>query len=227
MLTPLAVGPGQPFPYISGLSLSLAVFVQDPESGEERFARVKIPEGLPRFLAVGRDGLYLPLEQVIAHFLARLFPGASVIERAVFRVTRDADFEVSDDAADLLEAVESELRKRRFGDVVRVEVSSSASDQMVEQLKNGLAVDESQVYRIESPLDLSELMELALLDRPDLKDEPRVPVVPPRFAGAQSRPLRCSTRFVVATSSSTSPMTRTVPASRRSPRRPLRIRTSS
>ena len=188
VLTPLAVGPGQPFPYISGLSLSLAVFVQDPESGEERFARVKIPEGLPRFFAVGREGLYIPLEQVIAHFLARLFPGVSVVERAVFRVTRDADFEVSDDAADLLEAVETELRKRRFGDVVRVEVSSSASDQMVEQLKNGLAVDESQVYRIESPLDLSELMELALLDRPELKDDARVPVVPPRFAGAQSQP---------------------------------------
>lgn len=188
VLTPLAVGPGQPFPYISGLSLSLAVFVQDSESGEERFARVKIPEGLPRFLSVGSDGLYVPLEQVIAHFLARLFPGVSVVERAVFRVTRDADFEVSDDAADLLEAVETELRKRRFGDVVRVEVSSSASEQMVERLTNGLAVDDSQVYRIESPLDLADLMELAQLDRPDLKDEPHMPVVPPRFAGAQSRP---------------------------------------
>ena len=107
VLTPLAVGPGQPFPYISGLSLSLAVFVADPESGEERFARVKIPEGLPRFLAVAREGLYVPLEQVIAHFLARLFPGVAVVERAAFRVTRDADFEVSDDAADLLEAVET------------------------------------------------------------------------------------------------------------------------
>ncbi|MBA3375612.1 MAG: polyphosphate kinase 1 [Actinobacteria bacterium] len=188
VLTPLAVGPGQPFPYISGLSLSLAVFVADPESGEERLARVKIPEGLPRFLAVGRAGLYVPLEQVIAHFLARLFPGVAVVERAAFRVTRDADFEVSDDAADLLEAVETELRKRRFGDVVRVEVSSSASEQMVERLADGLGVDGSQVYRIESPLDLADLMELALLDRPDLKDEARVSVVPPRFAGAQSRP---------------------------------------
>ncbi|MGI8478848.1 MAG: polyphosphate kinase 1, partial [Gaiellaceae bacterium] len=188
VLTPLAVGPGQPFPYISGLSLSLAVFVADPESGEERLARVKIPEGLPRFLAVGRAGLYVPLEQVIAHFLARLFPGVAVVERAAFRVTRDADFEVSDDAADLLEAVETELRKRRFGDVVRVEVSSSASEQMVERLADGLGVDGSQVYRIESPLDLADLMELALLDRPDLKHEARVSVVPPRFAGAQSRP---------------------------------------
>ena len=190
VLTPLAVGPGQPFPYISGLSLSLAVFVADPETGEERFARIKIPEGLPRFLALGENGLFIPLEQVIAHFLPRLFPGIAVVERAVFRVTRDADFEVSDDAAALLEAVESELRKRRFGDVVRVEVSSSASDQMVDRLTLGLGADLVQVYRIESPLDLSELIELATLDRPDLKDEPRVPVVPPRLVGAQTLPAR-------------------------------------
>src|SRR5919106_41832 len=185
VLTPLAVGPGQPFPYISGLSLSLAMFVADPETAEERFARVKIPEGLPRFVEIGERGLYVPMEQVIAHFLPTLFPGASVVERAVFRVTRDADFEVSDDAADLLEAVESQLRKRRFGDVVRVEVSSSASDEMVERLARGLGADESQIYRIESPLDLADLMELSQLDRPDLKYDPWVPVISPRLAGAQ------------------------------------------
>ena len=190
VLTPLAVGPGQPFPYISGLSLSLAVFVADPDTAEERLARVKIPEGLPRFLTVGQDGLYVPLEQVIAHFLPQLFPGVSVVERAVFRVTRDADFEVSDDAADLLEAVEIELQKRRFGDVVRVEVSASASEQMVERLSRGLDADESQIYRIESPLDLADLMELALLERPDLVDEAHVPVVPPRLGGAQTEPAR-------------------------------------
>ena len=100
MLTPLAVGPGQPFPYISGLSLSLAVFVADPESGEERFARVEDPRGSPA-LPRGRRARasYVPLEQVIAHFLPRLFPGVTIVERAAFRVTRDADFEVSDDAA--------------------------------------------------------------------------------------------------------------------------------
>jgi polyphosphate kinase len=190
VLTPLAVGPGQPFPYISGLSLSLAVFVADPESGEERFARVKIPEGLPRFLEIGGRGLYLPLEQVLAHFLPALFPGALIVERAMFRVTRDADFELSDDAADLLEAVESQLRKRRFGDVVRVEVSSSASAEMVDRLTHGLGADETQIYRIESPLDLSELGELATLDRPDLKFEPWVPVVPPRLIPAQTDPPR-------------------------------------
>src|ERR671919_7143 len=190
VLTPLAVGPGQPFPYISGLSLSLAMFVADPETAEERFARVKIPEGLPRFVEIGDRGLYVPMEQVIAHFLPALFPGATIVERAAFRVSRDADFEVSDDAADLLEAVESQLRKRRFGDVVRVEVSSSASDEMVERLARGLGADESQIYRIESPLDLADLMELSQLDRPDLKYEPWLPVVPPRLAVAQSEPAR-------------------------------------
>ena len=186
VLTPLAVGPGQPFPYISGLSLSLAIFAEDPEIGEERFARVKIPEGLPRFYELGGRGLYVPLEQIIAHFLPSLFPGVDIVERAVFRVTRDADFEVSDDADDLLEAVETQLRRRRFGDVVRVEVSSSASSEMVARLQSGLGADETQIYRVESPLDLSELRELVAVDRPDLKFEPWIPVIPPRLAMAQS-----------------------------------------
>jgi polyphosphate kinase len=190
VLTPLAVGPGQPFPYISGLSLSLAVFVADPETGEERFARVKIPEGLPRFVEIGDRGLFVPMEQVIAHFLPTLFPGATIVERAAFRVSRDADFEVSDDAADLLEAVESQLRKRRFGDVVRLEVSSRASDEMVERLALGLEAEESQIYRIDSPLDLADLAELTRLDRPDLKYDPWVPVIPPRLTGAQSDATR-------------------------------------
>jgi polyphosphate kinase len=185
VLTPLAVGPGQPFPYISGLSLSLAIFAEDPEVGESRFARVKIPEGLPRFFEVD-DGLYIPLEQIIAHFLPTLFPGVEIVERAVFRVTRDADFEVSDDADDLLEAVETQLRRRRFGDVVRVEVSSSASSEMVARLQSGLEADETQVYRVESPLDLSELREIAELDRPELKHTPWIPAIPPRLAAAQS-----------------------------------------
>src|SRR6202007_3387188 len=114
VLTPLAVGPGQPFPYISALSVSLAIFVRDPETGEERFARVKVPEGLPRFLSIGDGGHFIPLEQVLMHFLPSLFPGMDIVERSVFRVTRDADLEVSDEADDLLEAVEVELRRRRF-----------------------------------------------------------------------------------------------------------------
>ncbi len=186
ILTPLAVGPGRPFPYISGLSLSLGVFVADPETGEERFARVKIPEVLPRFVEIGKRGLYVPLEQVVAHFLPSLFPGATIVERAVFRVTRDADFEVSDDASDLLEAVESELRKRRFGDVVRLEVSSSASAAMVGRLQDGLEADETQVYRVDTLLDLADLKELAALDRADLKVQAWVPVIPPRFLRAQT-----------------------------------------
>ena len=186
VLTPLAVGPGQPFPYISGLSLSLAIFAEDPDLGESRFARVKIPEALPRFFDLGGRGLYVPLEQIIAHFLPALFPGVEIVERAVFRVTRDADFEVSDDAADLLEAVESQLRRRRFGDVVRVEVSSSASSEMVSQLQGGLGADETQIYRVESPLDLSELMELVTIERPELQYEPWIPVIQARLGAAQS-----------------------------------------
>ncbi len=183
VLTPLAVGPGQPFPYISGLSLSLAVQAVDPETGEERFARVKVPEGLDRFVDTGKR--LVPLEAVIAHFLPMLFPGMEIAERAVFRVTRDADFEVSDDADDLIEAVESELRRRRFGDVVRVEVSASASVGMLERLRDGLDVRPEQVYEIEGSLDLADLTQLTKLDRPDLKDEPLVPVTQPRLARAK------------------------------------------
>ncbi|HEY7017092.1 MAG TPA: polyphosphate kinase 1 [Gaiellaceae bacterium] len=182
VLTPLAVGPGQPFPYISGLSLSLGLFVRDPETGEERFARVKVPELLPRFFPIGSRGLYVPLERVIRHFLAWLFPMMEVIEVTVFRVTRDADFAVSDEADDLLEAVELELRRRRFGEPVRVEVSGSCSVRMLEQLKSGLDIADDQIYLVPGLLDLADLEEFFSLDRPDLKEEPWVPVVPTRFA---------------------------------------------
>jgi polyphosphate kinase len=181
ILTPLAVGPGQPFPYISALSISLAVFVTDPDTGEQRFARVKIPEGLPRFVEIGERGLFIPLERVIAHFLSLLFPQMEIAERAIFRVTRDADFEVSDEADDLLEAVELELRRRRFGDAVRLEVSSSASKAMVERLKSGLGVEDDQVYAVSGLIDLSEVSQIAQLDRPELKNEPWIPITPPRF----------------------------------------------
>jgi polyphosphate kinase len=181
VLTPLAIGPGQPFPYISPLSLSLGLFVRDPESGEERLARVKVPEGLPRFVAVGDRGLYVQLEDVITHFLASLFPQMEIGACAVFRLTRDADFEVSDEADDLLEAVQLELRRRRFGDVVRVEVAASTEPELLERLKRGLHVDDDQVYLVPGPLALADAMQLTELDRPDLKDEPWVPVIPSRF----------------------------------------------
>jgi polyphosphate kinase len=182
VLTPLAVGPGQPFPYISGLSISLAVFVRDPETGAERFARVKVPEGLPRFVSVGTRGIRIPLERVISHFLPALFPGMEVLERTLFRVTRDADFEVSDEADDLLEAVEVELRRRRFGEIVRMEVSSSTSQAMLARLQTGLGVPDDEVYPIRGPLDLADAWEIALIDRPDLRDDTWVPVTREPFA---------------------------------------------
>jgi polyphosphate kinase len=181
ILTPLAVGAGQPFPYISPLSLSLGIFVRDPETAEERFARVKVPELLPRFLSIGDRGLFIPLERVIRHYLPRLFNGMEIAECCTFRVTRDADFEVSDEADDLLEAVEDELRRRRFGDVVRVEISGSVSSRMLDRLKHGLRATDDQIYLIAGLLDLAELQELVRLDRPDLKDEPWFPIVHPRF----------------------------------------------
>ncbi len=183
VLTPLAVGAGQAFPYISGLSLSLGVLAVDPDSAEERFARVKVPEGLDRFVDAGTR--LVPLESVIAHFLPSLFPGMEISERVLFRVTRDADFEVSDDADDLLEAVEVELRRRRFGDVVRVEVSASASVGMLDRLREGLDVRDDQIYEIEGLLDLADLMQLTRLDRPDLKPEPWAPITQPRLARAK------------------------------------------
>jgi polyphosphate kinase len=181
MLTPLAVGPGQPFPYISGLSLSLGVFVRDPERGEERFARVKVPEALQRFVALSKRNYLIPLEAVIAHHLTSLFPQMEIAETAAFRVTRDADFAVSDEADDLLEAVELELSRRRFGDAVRLEVSESMSERMLERLTSGLGLAADQVFRIQGLLDLADLAELTALDRPDLKDEPWVPRTPAAF----------------------------------------------
>jgi polyphosphate kinase len=187
VLTPLAVGPGQPFPYISGLSMSLGVFVREPDAGEDRFARVKVPEVLPRFLPVGTRGLLVPLEDAIAHFLGWLFPGMEVTEHVVFRVTRDADFEISDEADDLLEAVEVELRRRRFGDVVRLEVAKTASPAMVQRLRDGLDVSEGQTYFIDGPLDLADLKQIADIDRPELRYEPWMPVTRPRLAGSNGR----------------------------------------
>jgi polyphosphate kinase len=187
VLTPLAVGPGQPFPYISGLSLSLALRARDPESGEERFARVKVPEGLPRFVRAGSEGRLVPHEAVLAHFLPRLFPGMEVVEHAFFRVTRDADFELSDEADDLLEAVELELRRRRFGDVVRVEVSGGLSEELLGWLEHGLGVTDLQVYPIDGLLDLADLTQLSKSGRPDLKFEPWVPVTRTRLAPSSDR----------------------------------------
>jgi polyphosphate kinase len=182
VLTPLAVGPGQPFPYISGLSLSLGLLVRDPDSGEERFARVKVPELLPRFLTIGERGMRVALEHVIAHFLPTLFPKMEIVECAAFRVTRNADLEVSDEADDLLEALELELRRRRFGDAVRVEVAEAMSEEMRTRLLRGLGVERDQVAPVDGLLDLADLTELTGVNRPDLKDEPWLAVTQPRIA---------------------------------------------
>jgi polyphosphate kinase len=189
VLTPLAVGPGQPFPYISGLSLSLGVAVRDPETAEERFARVKVPEGLPRFVGIGGRGLLIPLETVLAHFLPWLFPEMDVAERTTFRLTRDGDTEFSDDADDLLEAVESELRKRRFGAVVRLEVSSSVSRTMLSRLEERLGVARDSIYPVRGLLDLADVGQLYSLDRPDLKYEPWVPYTQRRLANPADEDL--------------------------------------
>ncbi len=129
-LTPLAVGPGLPFPYISGLSLNLGLIVRNPETREQRFARVKVPPGLPRLMPL--DGHLVPLEQLMSAYIDRLFPGMDVAECVQFRVTRDADFDISEDADDLLGAVEDQLRQRRFGHVVRLEIQEGASPMILE-----------------------------------------------------------------------------------------------
>src|SRR5262249_9086637 len=174
VLTPPAVGPGQPFPYSSGLSLSLGVLVRDDASGEERFARVKVPEGLPRFVQAGSSGLRLPLEVVIGYFLGTLFPEMEILERVAFRLTRDGDTEISDDADDLLEAVESELRNRRVGAGVRLDGSASTSPPMPPRLEPRLGTSPPVVSPVKGMLDLEDLGQLSSLDRPALKYPPWV-----------------------------------------------------
>jgi len=180
VLTPLAVGPGRPFPYISNLSLSIGVFVRDPVSDVETFARVKVPkEVLPRFVPIG-DGAFAPLEAVIARRLDELFPGMEILRHDFFRVTRDADFTVSDEADDLLRAVEDELRRRRFGEVVRLEVASTMDPDMREYLIEQLAIDETQVIDVDGLLDLNDLWSLTDIEgHRDLRYEPWTPEVPP------------------------------------------------
>ena len=143
---------------------------------------MKVPELLPRFLAVGSRGLHLPLEKVIRHFLPQLFPKMEIVECTTFRVARNADFEVSDEADDLLEAVELELLRRRFGEVVRLEVAASASARMLAQLQTGLGITEQETYAVEGLLDLVDVGQFADLPRPDLKYEPWSGITHPRFA---------------------------------------------
>jgi polyphosphate kinase len=183
VLTPLAVGPGRPFPYISNLSLSIAVWLRDPVTRSETFARVKVPkEVLPRFVDIG-GRTFVPLEAVIARHLDELFPGMEILRHDYFRVTRDADFTVSDEADDLLRAVEDELRRRRFGEVVRLEVSASMDDDMREYLIEQLAIEEEQEVDVDGLLDLNDLWDLYGIDGlRELRDPPWSPVTQPAFA---------------------------------------------
>jgi len=173
VVTPLAVDPSHPFPYISNLSLNLAVFVRHPESRVTRFARVKVPPILPRFVVMPDGERFVPLEQVIAAHLGELFPGMEILAHFPFRVTRNADMEIEEEEAqDLLEVLESELTRRRFGRVVRVEVDQYMSTEALDLLGKEMGIGSEDVYQVDGPLDVAGLWSLVELDRPDLKWEP-------------------------------------------------------
>jgi polyphosphate kinase len=184
VLTPLAVDPAHPFPYISNLSLNLAIMVRDPALGEDRFARVKVPPLLPRFVALPEGERFVPLEQVIAAHLDALFPGMQVLGHHVFRVTRDTDFELSDESEDLLSAIEVVLQQRtKFGRSVRLEVDTSMTSEVLDLLCRELELTPAEVSVIDAPLDLGGLWSLYELPRDDLKYPPWRGVVPPGLEG--------------------------------------------
>ena len=188
VLTPLAVDPAHPFPFVSGLSLNLAVTVRQPEDGGQHFARIKVPDNVDRFVELARrEGTadivrFLPMEELIAAFLPVLFPGMDIVEHHAFRITRNADFEVEEDRdEDLLQALERELARRRFGSPVRLEVSDDMTESMLELLLRELDVDTGDVIEVPGLLDLSSLWQIYGQDRPSLKDRPFVPATPPAF----------------------------------------------
>nr|WP_244963350.1 RNA degradosome polyphosphate kinase [Actinomyces trachealis] len=195
VLTPLAVDPSHPFPYISGLSLNLAVIVRNPQSGKEHFARVKVPQSLPRLIPVPvlegssevQGQVFIPLEVVIAQHLDHLFPGMEVIEHHTFRVTRNENLEVEeDDAENLLKAMEKELERRRFGAVVRVEVEDTISSFARRYLVRALGLNDSDVFALPAPLDLKCMNILHDLDVPELKYPRFVPVTAAGLAAHES-----------------------------------------
>ena len=186
VLTPLAVDPAHPFPYISGLSLNLAVTIRNPDTGEEHFARVKVPPIFPRFVTLG-DHRFVPLEDVIAAHLDQLFPGMEVLQHHTFRVTRNEDLEVEeDDAENLLKALERELQRRRFGSPVRLEVEESMDEHVLELLVSELDVSTNEVFHLPGPLDLTGLHGIADLDRPELKYPAFVPHTHSHLAEVES-----------------------------------------
>ncbi len=190
VVTPLAVDPAHPFPYISNLSLNLAIFVRNPETGIAKFARVKIPPILPRFVVLPDGERVVPLEQVIAAHLDSLFPGMEVVRHDVFRVTRNADLEIEEDeGGDLLMTIESELTQRRFGRVVRLEVHPDIPGEVLDLLMREMGAGEEDVYRIDGPLDLSGLWSIYDLEQPGLRFEPFQGVTPPRLSASATEPI--------------------------------------
>ena len=186
VLTPLAVDPAHPFPYISGLSLNLAVLLRDRDSDREHFARVKVPPVLPRYVPVA-EARFVLLEDVIAAHLPELFPGLDVLETHAFRVTRNEDLEVEEeDVENLLQALERELLRRRFGPPVRLEVEETMSGRVLDLLLRELGIGEPELYRVPGPLDLGGLWPIADLDRPNLKSEGFIPTTHPRLRGGDS-----------------------------------------
>jgi polyphosphate kinase len=194
VLTPLAVDPGHPFPYISNLSLSLAVEIRDPVTLEDHFARVKVPRSLPRWVRFGRANQFVPLEQLIGVNLRALFPGMEVLNWYAFRITRNSDIELlhSEEPDDLLETIEEQVFLRRFGEVVRLEVQTGTPHSMrallIEELRDdrlppNATLTEADVHEMGPLLELGDLRELAQLEIPELRDPPLVPVTPPRLRG--------------------------------------------
>ena len=195
VLTPLAVDPGHPFPFVSNLSLSLAVEVRDPDSQERKFARVKVPEGLPRFVPLDTadkraslsSARFLPLEQLIEAHLSQLFPELAILGAYPFRVTRDMDFEIlAEEAVDLMSIIDRELRKRRFGACVRLEIDRDIPGHIRRMLLEKLEIDQEDLYETSGLLGLSALLPLALLERPDLRDPPLSPRMPAQLAEQES-----------------------------------------
>ena len=183
VVTPLTVDPSHPFPYISNLSLNVGVEVRNRNDDTARFARVKVPPNVSRLLPLPGGDRFIPLEQTLSAFIDELFPGMDVGEPCIFRVTRDADLALDDDAADdLLLALQEELRRRRFLPVVRLEIDSRTSEGPVERLTEELGLSADDVYRFAGPLGLDCLWAIHALDRPELHDEPWTPLVPQAFA---------------------------------------------
>src|ERR1700759_4473967 len=194
VLTPLAVDPAHPFPFVSGLSLNLAVTVRQPEDGGQHFARVKVPDNVDRFVELDerpgadrKEVRFLPMEEMIAAFLPVLFPGMDIVEHHAFRITRNADFEVEEDRdEDLLQALERELARRRFGSPVRLEIADDMTESMLELLLRELDVHPGDVIEVPGLLDLSSLWQIYGLDRPALKDPAFVPATSPAFVDRET-----------------------------------------